>query len=314
VVSRAQVVVVGDSTLDVTLRPSLPLRPGGDVPARILVSPGGQGANVAVRLARHGMPVGLITALGDDAAGHLLRQALEREGVELTVLPVDSTGSVVSLIDEQGERTMGSDRVPLDAADLVAGFDAEWLHCSGYPLADDRHGDALAHALGKRRPMSQLSIGGGSLPRDPSVAATFEGRLVTARPDLLLLGADEAGALIGGDAGSPGSAAAALAAHLATTLPGLLVIVTGGLQGSAAASHELLIVEPAPHSGEPMIDATGAGDAYAARLIAGLLDHGWPPSHAALQAAMRTASRLGALVSRVVGAQALVAGEREPLP
>jgi ribokinase len=306
--------VVGDSTLDVTLRPSLPLRPGGDVPARILVSPGGQGANVAVRLARLGMLVGLITALGDDAAGHLLRQALEREGVELTVLPGDSTGSVVSLIDGQGERTMASDRVPLDAADLVAGFDAEWLHCSGYPLADDRRGDALAHALAHRPSTRRLSIGGGSLPRDPLVAATFEGRLVAARPDLLLLGADETSALIGMAAGSPGPAAAALLAHLAAALPDLVVIVTGGAQGSAAAGRGLSVVEPAPHSEEPTIDATGAGDAYAAGLIAGLLDHGWPPSHAALQAAMTAASRLGALVSRVVGAQALVAGEREPLP
>jgi sugar/nucleoside kinase (ribokinase family) len=260
------------------------------------------------------MRVRLITALGSDAAGQLLYQALEGEGVELEVAPGDATGSVVSLIDSHGERTMASDRVPLDAADLVASFDAEWLHCSGYPLADDRHGDALARALGQRPPVSRLSIGGGSLHRDPQAAATFEERLGHARPDLLLLGADEAGALIGGDAGSPGSAAAALAAHLATTLPELLVIVTGGSHGSAAAGRELLIVEPAPHIEEPMIDATGAGDAYAAGLIAGLLDEGWPPSHAALQAAMTAASRLGALVSRVAGAQSLVAGERQPLP
>ena len=312
--SRARVVVVGDSTLDVTLRPSVPLRPGGDVPARILVSPGGQGANVAVRLARQGILVRLITALGRDAGGQLLRQALEHEGVELTVLPGDATGSVVSLIDRQGERTMASDRVPLDVAELVARVDGEWLHCSGYPLVDDRHGDALARALAQRSAGARLSIGGGSLPPEPAVAATVEGRLIAARPDLLLLGTDEAGALIGAAAGSPGQAAAALAARLATSLPDLLVIVTGGAQGSAAAGNGLSILEPAPHTEDPMVDATGAGDAYAAGLVAGLVDEGWPPPHAALQTAMTAASRLGALVSRVVGSQGLVAGEREPLP
>jgi ribokinase len=314
VVSEARVVVVGDSTLDVTLRPSVPLRPGGDVPARILVSPGGQGANVAVRLARQDVSVRLITALGHDVAGRLLRQALERERVELSVVAGNTTGSVVALIDRKGERTMASDRVALDVADAVADVNAEWLHCSGYPLVDDRHGDPLARALAQRPPASRLSIGGGSLPRDPAAAMTFEERLIHARPDLLLLSADDAGALIGGDAGSPGSAAAALAAHLAGTLPDLLVIVTGGSQGSAAAGRELLIVEPAPHAVEPMVDATGAGDAYVAILIAGLLDGEWPPSPADLQAPITAASRLGALVSRVVGAQARVAGEREPLP
>jgi ribokinase len=314
VVNGARVEVVGDSTLDVTLRPSVPLRPGGDVPAGILVSPGGQGANVAVRLARQGAGVRLVTTLGHDAAGQLLRQALEDEGVELAILPGDATGSVVSLIDRQGERTMASDRVALDAADLVGAVDTEWLHCSGYPLADERHGLALARALGRRPPARRLSIGGGSLPRDSAAAAQFRERLVAARPNLLLLGADEAGAMTGTAAGSPGPAAAGLAAHLTTELPDLLVIVTGGAQGSAAAGRDLSLVAPAPRMEEPMTDATGAGDAYAAGIIAGLLDGGWPPSRAALQAAMTAASRLGALVSRVVGAQARVAGEREPLP
>ena len=266
-------VVVGDATLDVTLRPSQPLRPGSDVPARILVSPGGQGANVAVRLARQAIRVRLITALGTDAAGQLLRQALEHERVELAVPSGAATGSVVSLVDSDGERTMASDRVPLDAAEMVAAVAAE-----------------------------------------PRAAAVFEERLIHARPDLLLLSADEAGALVGADQDSLSAAASDLAARLATRLPDLLVIVTGGSRGSAAAGAGLSIVEQAPPVEEPMIDATGAGDAYAAALIAGLLGAAWPPSQGGLQAAMAAASRLGALVSRVVGAQALVSGEREPLP
>jgi ribokinase len=310
VVTRLGVAVIGDSTLDVTVRPSEPLRPGGDVAARILVSPGGQGANVAVRLARRGTAVRLVTSLADDAAGQLLRQALEREGVELTVLEGPVTGRVVALIDGDGERTMISDRLLLDAAAVVAGIETEWLHCSGYPLVDDRFGDALAARLGERPVTTRLSVGGGSLRPDAGSGAIFAGRVSRAHPDLLLLSRDEAIALLGMDQGSLASQATALAA----SQPHALVVVTGGAAGSAAAGLGLLLTAPATALDEPMLDATGAGDAYAAALIAELRERPWPPSAADLQRAMAEASELGARVSRVVGAQAWVAGEPEPLP
>jgi len=305
-------VVVGDSTLDVTVRPVQPLRAGSDMPAQILVSPGGQGANVAVRLARQGRTVRLITAVADDAPGRLLHQALDHERVELTLLPAAATGRVVSLIDSSGERTMASDRAQLDAAEIIAGVDAAWLYCSGYPLADEAFGDGLAHALGQRPATTRLSIGGGSVQHE--MAATFEQRVVGARADVLLLSVDEAGALIGAGQGSPGEAAAALSTRFATHLPGVLVVVTGGSQGSAAAGGGRSIDQPAHAMDGPMVDATGAGDAYAAALIARLVDGAWPPAAPELQAAMAAASRLGALVSRAVGAQVPVAGEQEPLP
>jgi sugar/nucleoside kinase (ribokinase family) len=60
-----------------------------------------------------------------------------------------------------------------------------------------------------------------------------------------------------------------------------------------------------------MLDATGSGDAYAAALIAALADsRQWPPGEANLGGAMEKGSRLGALVSRVAGAQGRVESER----
>ena len=53
--------VVGDCLLDVTVASSGPIVRGGDEPARIELGPGGQAANVAVRLARGGASVRLIT-------------------------------------------------------------------------------------------------------------------------------------------------------------------------------------------------------------------------------------------------------------
>jgi ribokinase len=304
-VTRARVAVVGDSTLDVTVRPSGSLVPGGDLPARILLSAGGQGANVAVRLTRRGISVRLVTSLAEDAAGGLLRAALEREGVELMVAEAPATGTVVALIDTAGERSMISDRAPLDAAPAVDGIEADWLHCSGYPLADDRFGDALAARLGERPDTMRLSVGGGSLRPEPGAVAAFARRVVRAHPDLLLLSADEAAALLGANEGSIARQAAALAARLA----GALVVVTAGAAGSAAAGLGLSMLVGAADRSGPVLDATGAGDAYAAALIAELRKGPWPPAAAVLQRAMAVASELGARVARVVGAQARVDGE-----
>ena len=301
-----RVAVIGDTTLDVIVRPVEAPRPGGDVPANISIAPGGQGANVAVRLARRGLGVRLITALADDDAGRLLVEALEDEGVALARLPAAASGTVVALIDATGERTMLSHRATLETASLAAACaGADWVHCSGYPLADDGTGDALATALQSLPAQSRVSAGGGSLPPDAARAGRVRERLRTARVSLLVLGRDESAALL--DTPLPSLPAAADA--MTQAFPSVIAVVTGGAAGSAAAGPGFAISVPAEHPSAPMVDATGAGDAYAAALIATLLDRAWPPDVATLRAAMEAGSRAGGLVSRVLGAQGRVPGE-----
>ena len=300
------VAVVGDTTLDVTVRPYEPPRPGADVPASITIAPGGQGANVAVRLARAGVAVRLATAIADDAAGRLLLAALESEGVALQRMRAASSGTVVALLDPAGERAMLSDRVTLEPATVVgACAGASWVHCSAYPLADDTTGDALAATLGSLPGGTRISAGGGSLPPDSERASRVRERLATARVSVLLLGRDEAAALL--DVPLPSMAAAADA--LSRTFPAAIAVVTGGAAGSAAAGPGFALSVPAQDPSTPMVDATGAGDAYAAALIGALLDKAWPPDVARLRAAMEAGSRAGGLVSRVLGAQGRIAGE-----
>lgn len=301
-----RVAVVGDATLDVTVRPEEPLRPGGDVSAAIDIAPGGQGANVAVRLARAGMEVRLAAAIADDEAGRLLRTALESEGVELVPMRATRSGTVVALLDHAGERTMLSDRVTLDAG-AVAGAcaGAAWVHCSAYPLADDASGDALAATLGSLPTGTRVSAGGGSLAPDAGLAARVRERLATARASLLIFGRDEAAALL--DQPLPSLPAAADA--LSRTFPMAIAVVTGGAAGSAAAGPGFALSVPAQEPATPMLDATGAGDAYAAALIAALLPLDGPPDVAQLRAGMEAGSRAGGLVSRVLGAQGRIAGE-----
>jgi sugar/nucleoside kinase (ribokinase family) len=292
----------------VTVHGSWAARPGADTPVQISLGPGGQGGNVAVRLARGGVAVRLATAIGGDAAGRLLRAALEAEGVDLVGPAVERSGTVVALVDAAGERTMLSDRVGLQPhVAAAAGAGVDWVHCSGYPLADDATGDALAAALGALPQRVRISMGGGSLLPDPDRAARVRARITASGARLLVLGRDEVAALLDADPLSLPAAADALS----RAFPRLIAVVTGGALGSSAAGPGYALSVPAQDPAAPMVDATGAGDAYAAGLIGGLLDAAWPPDAATLRAAMEGGSRLGGLVSRVSGAQGRVAGEPE---
>ena len=300
------VTVIGDATLDVTVRPAEAPRAGGDVPAQISISPGGQGANVAVRLARAGLDVRLATAIADDAAGRLLAPALKADGVRLVRLAAQRSGLVISLLDGAGERAMLSDRVTLDPAGVAAACaGAEWVHCSAYALADDASGDALARVLGSLPPSTRVSAGGGSLQPDAARSARVRDRVATAGVALLVLGRDEAAALLE----RPLPSVAAAADAMASAFPGLITVVTGAAAGSAAAGPGFALSVPAIEQPTPMLDATGAGDAYVAALIAALLGATWPPDVQTLRDAMERGSRDGALVSRVLGAQTRTAAE-----
>jgi sugar/nucleoside kinase (ribokinase family) len=130
--------------------------------------------------------------------------------------------------------------------------------------------------------------------------------LEEARPDLVIMSGEEADALL---AGRP---ARALAAAAALQPLASVVIVTVGADGSAAVAEGMRLEAAAPQLPGPMLDATGSGDAFAAAVLVtltGTKKASWPPSAHALTAAMEAGNRLGAQVSRVLGAQGRVDGE-----
>jgi sugar/nucleoside kinase (ribokinase family) len=297
-------VVVGDATLDVTVAPSRPARFGGDVEAVIRLGPGGQGANVAVRLARRGERVSLVAPIAADAGGRLLNDALTADRVDIVPLPATRTAVVVALLDADGERSMLSDRQAIDAEYVArASADAGWIHVSAYALLDDANGDGLSGVLAQRGRETRLSLAGGSVPPEPATVARFLRRVATLRPDLMVISGEEAAAILG----RPSETAADAASRLAGNAT--VVTVTAGSAGSAATVGGAILEVRAPELSQPALDSTGAGDAYVAALVSRLAAGAWPPAEPALRAAMEEGSRAGALVSRVVGAQARVAGE-----
>ena len=178
--ARREVLVVGDALLDVTVQPAAPIQAGADVPAEIRIGCGGQGANLAVRLARQRVDVELVCGLGDDRAGALVTDALRAEGVQLSPVSVESTGAVVILLDEVGERTMLSRRAPFAANARV--LPADWTLVSGY-LFLEAEGVSLAGALGAGT--TRRVVVGCAVP-EPSRSA-WTAAVAAMHPDLLIL-------------------------------------------------------------------------------------------------------------------------------
>jgi sugar/nucleoside kinase (ribokinase family) len=278
----ASVVVVGDALLDVLAFPAEPMRPGADVPASVQVAPGGQGANLAVRLARRGVAVELVCALGDDAAGRLLRESLAADGVRVRPFHADATGAVVVLVDAAGERTMLSRRVPL--AGRVAGAPpvrADWLVASGYLLLE-REAPAAAGALRSWAPRRMLV--GCAVP-DASLDA-WQRAALAIEADAVLLNRDEADRV--------------------PSLPGDRLVITEASGATAVIGAARATAVTAPDAA--VIDTTGAGDAFAAAFLADLLD-AWPPDGDALHRALEAGAASGAATTRVAGAQGRIPGE-----
>ncbi|GIF18388.1 sugar/nucleoside kinase (ribokinase family) [Actinoplanes tereljensis] len=287
-------IVVGDLVTDVLVEHSGPIQIGSDTNASITVRGGGQAANTAAWLAHAGVPVTLVAAVGDDPAGRDRVAELVAAGVRCAVRAHVGapTGSVVVLAGPD-ERTMITDRgasLLLEPADVVAAITASTarhLHLSGYPLLHDgsRAAGLAALAAASDRGMT-TSVDAASAAPLRSVGA--EAFLTWVRgTDLLLCNADEADVLAG-----PGSAAAQ-ADRLAATVRN--VVVKQGAAGACWAGDGQ--IWRGRSTRVPMKDPTGAGDAFAAGLIASWCSGGTP------QAALAAGAALGAEAVAKVGAR-----------
>jgi ribokinase len=260
------VVVVGDVATDVVVVLAGTSAPGSDRPAAIRTRGGGAGANVAVHLARLGIPVTLAGCVGDDAAGAGLRAELTAAGVALSLRVIGEvgTGTIVSLVEPDGQRSMLADRGanlalrPADVPTLPAGAH---LHLSGYTLLDPESRDTGLTAL------AAAAAAGCTVSVDPAstgpLAAYGVDRWLadTAGATLLLPNADEARLLTG--CADPTDAARALArAHQ-------IVAVSLGADGALWASGDTAVHRPAHPT--VVVDTTGAGDAFAAGLLSAWL-------------------------------------------
>ncbi len=281
------VVVIGDLMTDVVAWASGPIAHASDTPSQITTHPGGGGANVAARLAALGVPVLLVSRVGNDLAGRVAVDDLRAGGVETRVAvdPVRATGTVVVIVEPTGERTMLPDRganAALSPADLPVDElrAATHLHLSGYTLLDPGSRAAGLVALEHAREA------GLSVSVDPASAAPLAaaGAFLdwVASADVLLPNLEEAVTLTG--AREPEAAAWALARG------GRDVVITLGAGGALWSDGEQVVRAAAAEAPAP-VDSTGAGDAFTAGWLAARLG-GAEPAEALAEANALAASTL----------------------
>lgn len=128
---------VGDALLDISVRLAEPIKPKTDTAASIHARQGGSAANVALEAARLCGRSKFIGAVGQDFFGEQIAAELTRNGVEICGPRTHKTGSLVALLDEQGEASMLTDRAQASqvaswSPDYLAGLLA--LHVTSYAL------------------------------------------------------------------------------------------------------------------------------------------------------------------------------------
>ena len=293
--TAGRVVVVGDLATDIVIRTDGPPNVGSDRPAEIRFGGGGAAANTAVWLARVGVPVTLVARVGDDAAGRDRVAELVAAGVEsaVSIDPLLPTASIAVLVSGDGERTMFPDRGAadrLEAADVSAAVgrpETRHLHLSGYALLDDGSRKAgLAALETARRTGITISVDAASAAPLAAVGPTRFLSWVTGI-DLLLANTAEAAVLTG--VSDPSAAAAALIGSVRTAV---VKDGAGGAWWRGRDGAAWVAAEPARR----VVDTTGAGDAFAAGLLAAWLTGAGPAGSlaAGARAATQAVTLLGA--------------------
>ena len=291
--SVRRAVVLGDVMLDVVVQPQAPIEPTSDTPSSVHVTRGGSGANVAVALRATGHDVLYLGAAGRDSACEIFVKALHRAGVTSDLEIVnDPTGTVVVLVNGDGQRSMltdrGANRRLSDAfveEHLLAPFDH--LHVSGYLLLDPARRAVGEHALAIARDRGCST----------SVDVCSVAPLRETTPEVFLRSAGRVTQLFANDEEAMTLTSMPDMASALEVLADMFdeAIITWGANGAIGAAGKERFDAPAREVS--VLDTTGAGDAAAGTYLGARL-HGVPPAPAlasAMVAAARTVTGLGAL-------------------
>ncbi|MDQ2787187.1 MAG: carbohydrate kinase family protein [Chloroflexota bacterium] len=259
--------------------------------------PGGTSTNVAVALARLGMPPRFVGVVGDDWRGERLRAGLEDAGVICDTLGVhsgqDSDRSIIP-ISPSGSRTIfwikGAMLGRGDPLDIPAIFRHPVVYLDIVDL--DLWADILDVFDRDRASLPEVPLLVGQAVfvagvLTPDAALPFVGR-----HDLFIGGEWEWRLMTG--APSRGEVIACLQ-HTVRETRLQMAIVTCGADGC------IVITKAASFNAQAaavhVVDTTGAGDAFAAGFVYGQVKR-WPPERCA-----QFANAIGGLATRALGSQ-----------
>jgi len=277
-VERRDFIAVGDLMLDIAVEGDV-LPAGGHVSGKVRISAGGSAANAAAWAQAAGASAAVVGRVGDDVAGRVLRAALQERGIDALLAADESspTGAVLTLGGTiVAERGANARFVPEDLPPRLA---AGAVLVSGYALLQPDT-EAAARAALERAEADWTVVDAASARlldrygREPFFAATGSA-------SALLLNEDEAYALTDDE---PEGAVRALGALYR------IVCVKRGPAGALAVLDGELVEAAAPQV--EVVDAAGAGDAFAGALFAALV--GGRPFEDAAAEAVRAGSAAAA--------------------
>lgn len=266
---------------------------------------GGSPANVAVGVARLGVPVRLVTRLGRDERGERIARHVRDAGAKVAEASWTdaSTDTARARI-----RPDGSAEYEFDVAGVVppvALDGAALVHTGSIALFLDPGGETCLAALEAARGDAIVTV-------DPNIRPALVGARETAlarfaraaaAADLVKLSDEDAEWLWPGDD-------APTVLETIARLGAAVVVMTRGGDGAIGRAPDGTVVEVA---GVPVVvaDTIGAGDSFMASLIATLVDRGVPTDAEALVRALRIAARAAAITVSRPGANPPTRAELE---
>lgn len=302
-------VVVGSCVVDVLARP-VPLTTaigGGRLIESdpLVLTTGGIVSNSGITLARLGMRVAAFTYVGDDEWAEVIRHRYGVEGIDtssLATYPKGATSTTAVLIDPSGERTfvhcVGAPRM-LDKAALLGQLDlfakSRAMLIGYYPLMTRLQNDLpeVFAAIRERGCLTAMDAAGDGGTMEPlaSILPHLDFYLPSQAEAEHQTGLHEPRAIIG--------------VYREAGARGWLGIKLGSKGALISPTPGEFIEVPAVKPPGPVIDTTGAGDAFLGGVLAGVL-RGLPPA-----AAGRLGAAAGACCVTGLGATTAIQGYDE---
>lgn len=296
--------VLGDAVVD--------LIPDGE--QHYLKCAGGAPANVAVGVARLGVPGAFIGRVGADPLGEFMHQTLQAENVNTDFMSFDpehrTSTVVVGLTD--GERSftfmVNPSADQFLTVDNLPPFQAgEWLHCCSIALINEPTRTTTFTA------MQNVKAAGGKVSFDPNLRESLwqsQAEMIdvvmqaVALADVLKFSEEELTLLTRTDNLEKAFE------KLTALYPEKLIIVTMGKYGALfhLNGHREIV------SGKALkpLDTTGAGDAFMGGLLAGLASNPhWQKDTERLKTIIRQANACGALACTAKGAMSALPNQQQ---
>jgi pseudouridine kinase len=265
------VLVIGASGLDLVGRAQAPLRLGTSNPGEVRLSNGGVARNVAENLARLGLEVTLLTAVGSDDQGRQVLDQTSRTGVDVAhalVVEGSRTGAYLALLDDQGAMHLA-----LDDMRVVESITADYLEDRKtlFDQAEVVFFDANLPPSPIEAAVRLARQAGVRVAADPTSMALAT-RLIPHLANLWLITPNEAEAetLAPHDVPHTDRDRGLDAARHLVARGVQIAMVTMAEFGVAYATTEVSGHVPAVRT--DILDPTGAGDALTAAVLFGLLN------------------------------------------